>query len=210
MDRRVKSIIFTSAALGEGKSTCVINLAITMAQEGMKVLLVDADLRKPIVHQRLGLEREPGLVDALLGATSWRSYVRSATDLMLGTVGVDRLMNTPGLDNLHVLTSGSESRNPNEFLNINKIKTLTSEMQEEYDIVLIDTPPILPVTDAVAFSSRVDGAILVYQVGRIGRNALKRAKFLLDHAQANVLGVVLTNVKSEVTPEYGLYRYEYR
>lgn len=210
MDRKVKSIIFTSAGLGEGKSTCVINLAITMAQEGMKVLLVDADLRKPIVHQRLGLEREPGLVDALLGSTSWRSYVRSATDLMLGMVGVDRVMNTPGLDNLHVLTSGSESGNPNEFLNLNKIKALTSEMQEEYDIVLFDTPPILPVTDAVAFSSRVDGTILVYQVGRIGRNALKRAKFLLDHAQANVLGVVLTNVKSEVTPEYGLYRYEYR
>lgn len=210
LDRRVKSIIFTSAGLGEGKSTCVINLAITMAQEGMKVLLVDADLRKPIVHQRLGLDREPGLVDALLGTTSWRSYVRSATDLMLGTVGVDRFMNTPGLDNLHVLTCGSESGNPNEFLNINKIKALTAEMQEEYDIVLLDTPPILPVTDAVAFSSRVDGTILVYQVGRIGRNALKRAKFLLDHAQANVLGVVLTNVKSEVTPEYGLYRYEYR
>ncbi len=210
MDRKVKSIIFTSAGLGEGKSTCVINLAITMAQEGMKVLLVDADLRKPIVHQRLGLEREPGLADALVGTTSWRSYVRSATDLMLGTVGVDRVMNTPGLDNLSVLTSGSESGNPNEFLNLNKIKTLTLEMQEEYDIVLIDSPPILPVTDAVAFSSRVDGTILVYQVGRIGRNALKRAKFLLDHAQANVLGVVLTNVKSEVTPEYGLYRYEYR
>lgn len=210
MDRRVKSIIFTSAGLGEGKSTCVINLAITMAQEGMRVLLVDADLRKPIVHQRLGLDREPGLVDALLGTTSWRSYVRSATDLMLGTVGVDRVMNTPGLDNLHVLTSGSESGNPNEFLNLNKIKALMSEMQEEYDMVLIDTPPILPVTDAVAFSSRVDGTILVYQVGRIGRNALKRAKFLLDHAQANVLGVVLTNVKSEVTPEFGLYQYEYR
>lgn len=210
MDRRVKSILFTSAGLGEGKSTCVINLAITMAQEGMRVLLVDADLRKPIVHQRLGLEREPGLVDALLGTTSWRSYVRSATDLMLGTVGVDRVVQTPGLDNLHVLTSGSEAANPNEFLNLNKIKALMAEMQEEYDIVLIDTPPILPVTDAVAFSSRVDGTILVYQVGRIGRNALKRAKFLLDHAQANVLGVVLTNVKSEVTPEYGLYRYEYR
>jgi succinoglycan biosynthesis transport protein ExoP len=210
MDRRIKSIIFTSAGLGEGKSTCVVNLAITMAQEGMKVLLVDADLRKPIVHQRLGLDREPGLVDALLGSTSWRSYVRSATDLMLGTIGVDRVINTPGLDNLHILTSGSESGNPNEFLNLNKIKALMSEMQEDYDIVLIDTPPILPVTDAVAFSSRVDGTILVYQVGRIGRNALKRAKFLLDHAQANVLGVVLTNVKSEVTPEYGLYRYEYR
>jgi len=210
MDRKVKSILFTSAGLGEGKSTSVINLAIAMAQEGQRVLLVDADLRKPIVHQRLGLDREPGLVDALIGTTSWRSYVRSASDLMLGPIGADRMMNTPGLDNLHVLTSGSESGNPNEFLNLNKIKSLVDEMQQDYDMVLFDTPPILPVTDAVAFSSRVDGTILVYQVGRIGRNALKRAKFLLDHAQANIMGVVLTNVKSEVTPEYGLYRYEYR
>jgi capsular exopolysaccharide synthesis family protein len=210
MDRKVKSILFTSAGLGEGKSTCVTNLAITLAQEGQRVLLVDADLRRPIVHQRLGLERVPGLADALVGSTSWRSHVQSATDLMIGPMGVDRVMSTPGLDNLHILTSGSEVANPNEFLNMNKIKTLVNEMNEEYDLVLFDTPPILPVTDAVAFSSRVDGTILVYQVGRIGRNALKRAKFLLDHAQANVMGIVLTNVKSEVTPDYGVYRYEYR
>ena len=210
MDRKVKSILFTSAGLGEGKSTCVSNLAITLAQEGQRVLLVDADLRRPIVHQRLGLERTPGLADALVGSTSWRSHVRSATDLMLGPMGVDRVMSTPGLDNLHILTSGSEVGNPNEFLNMSKIKTLVNEMNEEYDLVLFDTPPILPVTDAVAFSSRVDGTILVYQVGRIGRNALRRAKFLLDHAQANVMGIVLTNVKSEVTPDYGVYRYEYR
>ena len=206
MDRKVKSILFTSAGLGEGKSTCVTNLAITLAQEGQRVLLVDADLRRPIVHQRLGLERVPGLADALVGSTSWRSHVRSATDLMLGPMGADRVMSTPGLDNLHILTSGSEVGNPNEFLNMNKIKTLVGEMNEEYDLVLFDSPPILPVTDAVAFSSRVDGTILVYQVGRIGRNALKRAKFLLDHAQANVMGIVLTNVKSEVTPDYGVYR----
>ena len=210
MDRKVKSILFTSAGLGEGKSTCVSNLAITLAQEGQRVLLVDADLRRPIVHQRLGLERTPGLADALVGSTSWRSHVRSATDLMLGPMGVDRVMSTPGLDNLHILTSGSEVGNPNEFLNMSKIKTLVNEMSEEYDLVLFDTPPILPVTDAVAFSSRADGTILVYQVGRIGRNALRRAKFLLDHAQANVMGIVLTNVKSEVTPDYGVYRYEYR
>src|SRR6185295_1846139 len=171
MDRKVKSILFTSAGLGEGKSTCVTNLAITLAQEGQRVLLVDADLRRPIVHQRLGLERVPGLSDALVGSTLWRSHVRSATDLMLGPMGADRVMSTPGLDNLHILTSGSEVGNPNEFLNMAKIKTFVNEMNEEYDLVLFDSPPILPVTDAVAFSSRVDGTILVYQLGRIGRNA---------------------------------------
>ena len=109
------------------------------------------------------------------------------TDLMLGNMGVDRVLNSPGLDNLFVLTSGSATGNPSEFMNLNKIKALITEMHEDYDMVLFDTPPILPVTDAVAISSRVDGTVLVYQVGRIGRNALKRAKFLLDHAQANIL-----------------------
>jgi capsular exopolysaccharide synthesis family protein len=210
LDTHLKSVMFTSAGLGEGKSTCIVNLAIMMAQEGQRVLLIDADLRKPIIHQRLGLERSPGLVDALKGGGSWRSYVRSATDLMLGQLGADRVLRTPGLDNLHVLTSGTEAKSPNEFLNLDKIKALLAQMRDEYDVVLLDAPPILPVTDAVAFSSCVDGTIVVYQVGRIGRNALKRAKFLLEHAQARVLGVVLTNVRAEVTPEYSLYRYESR
>ncbi len=210
MDRKVKSLVFTSAGLGEGKSTVVVNLAVTLAMEGQRVLLVDTDLRRPIIHQRLGLEREPGLVDALAGSTPWRNSVRSVTDLMLGNMGVDRVLRSPGLDNLFVLTSGSPTGNPSEFMNLNKIKALITEMHEDYDMVLFDTPPILPVTDAVAISSRADGTVLVYQVGRIGRNALKRAKFLLDHAQANILGVVLTNVRAEVTPEAGMYRYEHR
>jgi capsular exopolysaccharide synthesis family protein len=129
---------------------------------------------------------------------------------MLGTLGIDRVIHTPGLDNLHVLTSGVIPQNPAEFLNSSKVGELLAEMKKEYDLVLFDTPPILPIADAVMMSSRADGVVLVYQVGRIGRNALRRAKFLLDHAQANVLGVVLTNVRSEITPEYGYYRYEYR
>ena len=210
MDRRIKSLLFTSAGLGEGKSTTVINLAITLAQQGQRVLLVDADLRRPIVHKRLGLPREPGLVEALQGTVSWQEAVRTATDLMIGSLGVDRVLKNPGLDNLHILSSGSAAHNPSECMSLAKLKPLLAEMQEAYDIVLFDTPPILPVTDAVAMSSRIDGTVLVYQVGRIGRNALKRAKFLLDHAQANIMGVVLTNVKAEISTEATFYRYEYR
>lgn len=210
IDRRVKSLLFTSAGLGEGKSTTVINLAITLAQEGQRVLLVDADLRRPIVHKRLGLPLGPGLLEALQGTRSWQEVVRGASDLMMGTLGVDSILQTPGLDNLHVLTSGASTQNASEYMSLAKMRPLMSEMQAAYDIVLYDTPPILPVTDAVALSSRVDGTIIVYQVGRIGRNALKRAKFLLDHAQANIMGVVLTNVKSEIAPEATFYRYEYK
>lgn len=210
IDRRVKSLLFTSAGLGEGKSTTVINLAITLAQEGQRVLLVDADLRRPIVHKRLGLPLGPGLLEALQGTRSWQELVRGASDLMMGTLGVDSMLKTPGLDNLYVLTSGASTQNASEYMSLAKMRPLMSEMQSAYDIVLYDTPPILPVTDAVALSSRVDGTIIVYQVGRIGRNALKRAKFLLDHAQANIMGVVLTNVKSEIAPEATFYRYEYK
>lgn len=210
MDRNVKTLLFTSAGLGEGKSTVVINLAIALAQDGKRVLLVDSDLRKPIIAARLGLPREPGLSEVLVGGTPWREAVRSVTDLMLGSLGVDCVMNTPGLDNLNVLASGAIPPNPAEFLNSKRLKDLILEMREEYDFVLFDTPPILPISDAVTVGSRVDGAVLVYQVGRVGRNALKRAKFLLEHAQAVVLGTVLTNVRPEVTPEYAYYRYEYR
>jgi succinoglycan biosynthesis transport protein ExoP len=210
MDQPVGSMLFTSAGLGEGKTTTIINLAITMAQDGKRVLLVDADLRRPIIHARLGLPREPGLSDALIGDRRWTESVRTVTDLMLGTLGIDRVIHIPGLDNLHVLTSGAIPQNPAEFLNSPKAAAILAEMKKEYDLVLFDTPPILPIADAVMMSSRVDGVVLVYQVGRIGRNALRRAKFLLEHAQARVLGVVLTNVRAEITPEYGYYRYEYR
>jgi succinoglycan biosynthesis transport protein ExoP len=209
-DHQIKSMLFTSAGLGEGKTTTIINLAITMAQDGKRVLLIDADLRRPIIHARLGLSREPGLSDALIGDRRWTDCVRSVTDLMLGTLGIDRVIHTPGLDNLNILTSGAIPQNPAEFLNSPRVSEMLAEMKKEYDMVLFDTPPILPIADAVMMSSRVDGVVLVYQVGRIGRNALRRAKFLLDHAQARVLGVVLTNVRAEITPEYGYYRYEYR
>lgn len=210
MDRKLKSILFTSAGLGEGKTTTVTNLAITLAQEGQCVLLVDADLRRPLIHKRFGIERKPGLMEALGGKIPWRESVRTVTDLMLGALGVDHVINTPGMDNLNVLTSGTDTGSAGDSMSLAKIAKLIPEMQEEYDVVLIDSPPILPVTDAVTISSQVDGTILVYQVGRIGRNALKRAKFLLDHAHAQVLGVVLTNVHAEITSEYGYYEYAYR
>jgi capsular exopolysaccharide synthesis family protein len=209
-ERQAKTFLFTSAGLGEGKTTTIVNLALTMAQDGKRVLLVDADLRRPFVHARLGLERSPGLSEVLIGGVPWREALRTVTDLMIGLLGVDRIVNTPGIDLLNVMTSGHIPHNPAEYINSAKFLEVIKEMREEYDVVLFDTPPILPIADAVMMSSKVDGVILVYQVGRIGRSALKRAKFLVDHAQGRVLGTVLTNVRAEITPEYGYYRYEYR
>lgn len=207
---QAKTFLFTSAGLGEGKTTTIVNLALTMAQDGKRVLLVDADLRRPFVHARLGLERSPGLSEVLIGGVPWREAVRTVTDLMIGLLGVDRIVNTPGIDLLNVMTSGHVPHNPAEYINSAKFLEVIKEMRDEYDVVLFDTPPILPIADAVMMSAKVDGVILVYQVGRIGRSALKRAKFLVEHAQGRVLGTVLTNVRAEITPEYGYYRYEYR
>ncbi len=205
-----KTLLFTSAGLGEGKTTTIVNVALAMAQDGKRVLLVDADMRRPVIHARFGMQREPGLSDVLVSSVQWKEAVRTITDLMIGTLGVDRVMSAPGLDNLHILTSGKIPMNPSELLDSSKATEVIAEFRKSYDLVLFDTPPILPIADAVAMSSRADGTILVYQVGRIGRTALKRTKFLLEHAQAKVLGLVLTNVRSEVTPEYGYYRYEYK
>lgn len=209
-ERQAKTFLFTSAGLGEGKTTTIVNLALTMAQDGKRVLLVDADLRRPFVHARLGLERSPGMSEVLIGGVPWREAVRTVTDLMIGLLGVDRIVNTPGIDLLNVMTSGHIPHNPAEHINSAKFLEIIKEMRDEYDVVLFDTPPILPIADAVMMSAKVDGVVLVYQVGRIGRSALKRAKFLVEHAQGKVLGIVLTNVRAEITPEYGYYRYEYR
>ncbi len=207
VDRPVKSLAFASAGLGEGKTTTVINLAITIAQEGRRVLVVDSDLRKPTVHSRLGLKQEPGLSEVLVGAVQWRDVVQTAPDLMLGKLGFDQVLSAPGVDNLSIITSGHLPPNPSEFFNSQRFVDLIAECEEAYDLVVFDCPPILPVADAVMIGPKVDGVVLVYQVGKIGRTPLQRAKTLLEHAQAHIVGVVLSNVSAEYSPDYHQYQY---
>lgn len=206
-DRTIKSLAFASAGLGEGKTTTVLNLAITIAQDGRRVLVVDADLRKPAVNARLGLEREPGLSEVLVGNAKWQEVVRTAPDLMLGKLGFDQVLSAPGVDNLSVITSGHLPQNPSEFFNSQRIVDLIAELEENFDLLIFDCPPILPVADAVLIGPKVDGVVLVYQVGRVGRTPLHRAKSLLENAQAHIVGVVLSNVSAEFSPDYAKYQY---
>jgi capsular exopolysaccharide synthesis family protein len=207
LDRTVKSLSFASAGLGEGKTTTVINLAITIAQDGRRVLVVDADLRKPAVNSRLGLKREPGLSEVLIGNAQWQDVVQTAPDLMLGKLGFDQILSAPGVDNLSIITSGHLPPNPSEFFNSQRFVDLIAACEENYDLVLFDCPPILPVADAVLIGPKVDGVVLVYQVGKIGRTPLLRAKTLLENAQAHIVGVVLSNVSAEFSPDYHQYQY---
>ncbi len=126
---------------------------------------------------------------------------------MLGKLGFDQIMSALGVDNLSVLTSGHLPSNPSEFFNSQRIVDLIAELEENYDLVIFDCPPILPVADAVLIGPKVDGVVLVYQVGRVGRTQLQRAKSLLEHAQAHIVGVVLSNVSAEFSPDYAKSQY---
>jgi len=212
LEKNVKTLCITSASLMEGKTTTAINLAITIAQMGKRTLLVEADLRKPFLHHAFGIPRDPGLTEVIVGNKEWRECLRTTTDLMLGPLGVERLMTMPNVDKLFLLASGTPPPNPAEFLNSQRMQDLIAQFREQFDFVIFDCPPILPVTDAAILASKTDGTLMVYRVGKIARSALKRAKALLENVRGRVLGVVLTGLKAETSADYEelqYYRYAY-
>ena len=210
--RNFKTLLFCSASLSEGKTTSAINIAITMAQIGKRVLLIDADLRQPTIHEVFGLQKEPGLTEILMGSHSWKGATRTVSDLLVGPLGVDEIIGSPGIDKISIITSGSIPLHPAECIDSPKMGEFLKEVREHFDLVVVDTPPILPVSDAVILGSKVDGVVLIYQAGRIPRIVLKRAKQLLDKGEAKVLGVVLNNVTAQINPDYvyrSYYHYAY-
>ena len=200
-----KSFLVTSSFVQEGKTLNVVNLALSVAQTGDKVLLIEADLRKPLIHKNFGLAKEPGLTDYVLGNYNWEEVINNISDVMLGDFEMDEILKTPGLDNLHILTAGTRPPNPTEILSSKRFRDFLKEVRQQYDYIFIDAPPILPVADATEIAPLVDGVVMVYTVGRIGRGVLKRAKSTLDNVDAKVLGVILNNVKPEVGPDYFRY-----
>ncbi len=205
LDHNIKTVVFTSSSPEEGKTTISVNLAITMAQGGNKVLLVEGDLRRPVISRLFGIEQSPGLTDVILGNYEWKTVVRSITDLITGKMSMDEIMLTPGLDNLHIITGGGTAPNPAELVSSKMLSDFLKQAQAEYDIIIVDAPPILAATDAAILSSLCDGAILVYQVGRIARGALKRAKAQLDNTGAKIFGIVLNGLKAEISPDFAYH-----
>ncbi len=209
VESKGKLFLITSSFIQEGKTLNIVNLALSMAQAGNKVLLVDADLRKPNVHRVFGLQREPGITDYVLGNYHWREVVDSISDVMLGDFEMEDILQTPGMDNLHFVTAGTKPPNPTEILSSERFREFLREAKQVYDFIFVDAPPILPVADATEIAPLMDGVFLVYTVGRIGRGVLKRAKSNLDNVEAKVLGVVLNNVKPEAGPDYFRYHSHY-
>src|SRR5438093_2276583 len=208
MDRPGKVFVVTSPTLQEGKTTTIVNLALTMAQSGQRTLLVGANLRRPSIYRVFGIEREPGLSDILVGNVRWQDCIRTVTDLLMGRFEMEDVITAPGLDNLHIIESGQIPPNPSELLSTPALPNFFREIQDHYDIVLVDTPPVLPVTDSVVVAAQADGVILVYQAGKVGRLVLKRAKIHIESARARVWGVVLNDVQAEISG-YATYSHYY-
>jgi tyrosine-protein kinase Etk/Wzc len=209
VEKKGKSHMVTSATLQEGKTFSVVNLALSMAQAGDKTLLVEADLRKPTIYKMFGLDKEPGLTDYILGNYKWQEAINTITDVMLGNMDLEDILRTPGLDNLSIMTAGTSPPNPAELLRSPRFLDFIAEAGTMFDMVLIDAPPILPVADAAVIGAKVDGVIIVYEVGKVARGILKRAKVSLDNVNAPVIGVILNNIKPEVSPDFYNYHYRY-
>ncbi len=161
-----------------------------MAQMGTKTLLVDTDLRRPVIHSIFDLRKDKGITNYLLGKCSFEDII-----------------NPTVIDNLYVVTCGPLPPNPSEILSSNKMKEFIQRTQAEFDSVLFDSPPVIAVTDAAVLSSMVDGIILVIKAHQTRRDAIKRALSLLESVKAKVYGSLLNSVNIERT--YGSYYYYY-
>ncbi len=174
VDKPLKSIFITSAATGEGKSLTAANLAIVMAQSGLRTLLIDSDLRKPTQHRLFGLINNVGLTDSLLAHATEDDYARAT-----------------GVENLFILTTGALPPNPAELLASQRMRALKTRLENQMDILIFDGPPCLPVADAAILATLVDGVVLVVDMVRTHRKEAQRAKQILTQVNAHVLGVVL-------------------
>lgn len=187
------ALLVTSANPGEGKTTTAANLAIAMAQAGKRVVLMDADLRRPSVHRLFGLSGERGLSELFLEDGPMLEEVLQTTEV-------------PGLS---VLVSGEQPPNPAEMLESRRMTNLFQKLREIADIVVVDSPPLLAVADANILASRCSGAILVVDSGRTRTEAVRRVSETLRHSQVKVLGVVLNRISSRRGGYYNHYYYYY-
>jgi len=187
-----KVIMVTSALPQEGKTTTSINCAVVLAQKGVRVLLIDADLRRPSIHKTLGLGPRSGLSNVLTGSATLEQAITRA----------------PILANLSVLPAGTPPPNPAELLASANMRDVLTQLREQYDHIVIDTPPTLSVTDAVVLSPRADAIVLVIRSGQTTKQALRRSRDVLMQVNAKVSGVLLNAVDLS-SPDY-YYYYEYQ
>ena len=179
LDQALKTLVVTSAGVGEGKSTTLANLAVVSAQAGRKVVLVDADLRRPTLHQVFGLDNESGLTTVMMDETALASPP----------------LQDSGIEDLAVLTSGPLPPNPAELMGSRRMEEVIAALAEQADQVFFDTPPVVAVTDAAVLATKVDGVLLVISAGKTRRDSARTAVQRLEQINARLVGMVLTGVQ---------------
>lgn len=180
IDHEIKTILITSTTPGEGKTVTATNLACAMAHADMKTLYIDADLRKPTGHNVFGLSNRYGL-----------------TSLLAGRNQLAEVLQTTAYPGLSAITSGPIPPNPAELLGSNRMKGILQQLREVFDIVIIDSPPVLAVADPIVLGAQTDGCVLVLDTAMTKRDAALTAKMKLDKVNARMLGVVINNKKEK-------------
>ena len=192
LDKPLNSFLVTSPGPAEGKSLTTANLGIAFAQYGKQVIIVDADLRKPSQHNIFGLDNSVGLTSVMLGEVSLNEALHKIEDTSLS-----------------VLTTGPLPPNPAELLGSERMQEVIEKIKRESDIVILDTPPVVVVTDAALLAASVDGVLLVLASGKVKIEMAQKAQELLLNVRARILGTVL-NMMDENNPDYYYYNnYEY-
>lgn len=190
-DRPYQTLLVTSAGPSEGKTTVASCIAVAMAHAGHRVVLLDCDMRRPRVHRVFGYVNDTGVTTALVGAGS-----------------LDDIIHTTVVPNMSVICTGPIPPNPSELLHSDAFARLLADLKTRFDRIIIDSPPIVPVTDAAILATQVDGTILVVRAFQTSRDLVRRAKRTLNDVSAHIVGSVLNAVQLD-RPEYGYYRYQY-
>ncbi|MCM3225250.1 CpsD/CapB family tyrosine-protein kinase [Terribacillus saccharophilus] len=188
VDVLMDSLIVTSSGPSEGKSSTTANLAIVFAQQGKKVLMIDADLRKPTMHYTFKIDNRFGLSTILVGEKDFNEVSQDV-----------------GVMNLNIIPAGPIPPNPSELLGSNAMKRLLEVAKESYDLVILDTPPVLAVTDAQILANICQGVLIVARSEKTEYQSIKKAKELLEPASSKILGVVLNDVKKKSSKTYYYY-----
>ncbi len=189
IDGDLKTLLFTSAGPGEGKSTSAANTAVAMAQSGKRVLILDCDLRKPVQYR------------------IFRKENRGLTQALVEEIPPEELVQSTEVNNLSLLTSGPVPPNPSELLGSKRMMEIMLALKSQYDYLIFDAPPVLAVTDACVLASRVDGVIMVIARGMVKPEIGLQAQELILNARGKLLGIIINRV--EITRDYAYYHYYY-